>query len=86
MGRGQPEPVRRASTTDSVFFFQMSLELLRDGVLVNDADTGDPEAVQDGRVDLDRYTVFPQVVIAVLVKSHGIGNDLRMLHYFTFIK
>jgi hypothetical protein len=48
-------------------------------VLIHDAHTGDPEAVQDGRVDLDRHTIFPQVIVALLVKPHCIGNDLWLI-------
>lgn len=48
-------------------------------MLIHDAHTGDPEAVQDGRVDLDRHTIFPQVIVALLVKPHCIGNDLWLI-------
>ena len=54
----------------------MRLELLRDAVLVDNADAGELEAVQDGRVDLDGDPISPQVGVAAFVKAQSIGNDL----------
>jgi hypothetical protein len=74
--RGHPKPVRWASPPDSEFFFQVSLELLRDRVLIDDADSLELEAVEDSHVDFDGHAILPQVHVAALIQTKSRCNNL----------
>ena len=78
--RGHPKPVRWASTPDSEFFFQVSLELLRDRVLIDDADSLELEAVEDSHVDFDGHAILPQVHVAALVQTKSRCYNLILCH------
>jgi len=54
----------------------VSLKLLGGAVLVDNADAGELEAVQDGHVDLDGNPIPPQGCVAAFIKSQSIGNGL----------
>ena len=75
--RVEPEPVRRTTTSHPVLFFVVGHELLCAGVLVHDADAGQLEAVQDGRVDLQGHAVSPQVEVVACVEAQRVGDRLQ---------
>ena len=75
--RVEPEPVRRTTTSHPVLFFVVGHELLGAGVLVHDADAGQLEAVQDGRVDLQGHAVSPQVEVVACVEAQRVGDRLQ---------